>query len=88
MAEKIDHQKFKDCGINMIRPAVPSIYKFADTFRSLNIVADDCSIQIPRSWIPLFESEEILFTFGQVPKMTLKEWVFSVCTLGFYSYFV
>lgn len=71
----------------MIRPAVPSVYKYSDSFRNLNVVADDFSIQIPQSWMPLFDGEEIVATFGQVPKMTTMAWVYSICSLGYYYCF-
>jgi hypothetical protein len=83
-AETIDLEKINKCGLNMVRPAVPSSYKYTDKFKNVNIVADDFSIQIPDSWMPLLDSEQVIATTGQVPKMTLMKWIFSFLSCGIY----
>jgi len=83
-AETIDHEKFNKCGFNMVRPAVPSKYKYTDKFKNVNIVADDFSIQIPDSWMPLLDSEQVIATTGQVPKMTCGKWILSFLSCGIY----
>ena len=83
-AETIDLEKINKSGLNMVRPASPSSYKYTDKFKNVNIVADDFSIQIPDSWMPLLDSEQVIATTGQVPKMTLVKWIFSFLSCGIY----
>ena len=82
--EKIDHEKFAKCGFPMVRPAVPSVYKYTDKFKNVTLVADDFSIQIPDSWMPLLDNEVVIATSGQVPKMTCIKWFLSIISCGVY----
>jgi hypothetical protein len=85
LPQKIDHEKFQKCVLNMVFPAVPNDkYKHTDKFKNVNIVADDWSVQIPESWMPLLDSEEIIATSGQVPKMTMVKWFLSIITCGYW----
>jgi len=85
LSEKIDHEKFQKCGLNMMRPAIPNDkFKHTDKFKNVNIVADDFSIQIPEAWMPLLDNEEIIATSGQVPKMNWFKWLLSIFSCGYY----
>jgi len=85
-AEKIDSEKFEKSGLNKIFPFDKGNFKHTDQFKNVTIVADDWSIQIPHDWMPILDSENIIATSGQVPKMTISKWILSVVTCGYWYF--